>query len=215
MAVEVDAAGADLLGGGVLGADTSAPMTVARWTTLRQARPFQFAIIECYKPKAGALAHAKASVEAAWTAGLAAVDVYHFPSPARAVPPDVQIAASLAVLGGAPFGRMWFDVEPYPYTWSTNIQQNRELLGDLINAARRAGREVGIYTTGHRGVWDRLMGHTTAFSRFPLWNYRWDGRADVSNFQPFGGWQAPTIKQYAGNCQIDGVEYDANWRPTG
>ena len=39
----------------------------------------------------------------------------------------------------------------------------------------------------------------------------YDGDPSFSDFSSFGGWSRPTIKQYAGDASVCGVDIDKDW----
>ena len=39
----------------------------------------------------------------------------------------------------------------------------------------------------------------------------YDDDPSFSDFEPFGGWTTPTIKQYKGDANECGVDIDKNW----
>ena len=60
------------------------------------------------------------------------------------------------------------------------------------------------------------MGDATACPRFtgkPLWYPHYDGVQSFDDFAAFGGWTAPTMKQYKGTTTICDAEVDFNWYP--
>lgn len=41
----------------------------------------------------------------------------------------------------------------------------------------------------------------------------YDGEQNYNDFSPFGGWSRPSIKQYAGDASLCGLDVDLNWYP--
>ena len=59
----------------------------------------------------------------------------------------------------------------------------------------------------------KQMGHDpTGLQQYPLWYANWDGAKSFSDFEPFGGWTKPAIKQYADKGDSDcNVPVDLDW----
>ncbi|MCB9762791.1 MAG: hypothetical protein H6739_23525 [Alphaproteobacteria bacterium] len=196
---------------GCIGADVSQATTQAMWETLLGTYPFRFAVVEAYWPS-GPNPNARTSIDGARAAGITHVDVYHFPGPFSGVSPNQQIEASTQQLKSLSFHHYWIDVEPYAQTWGTDTAHNVKMLAELILAAQARRLSVGVYTSA--SAWAQITGSTTRFADLPLWYYHWDAQDNFDDFQAFGGWTAPTMKQYFGNGNLDGVGYDANWIPS-
>jgi hypothetical protein len=91
---------------------------------------------------------------------------------------------------------------------------------------------TGIYSSNSQ--WSPIMGGTSQFSRYPLWygefyfiflfsaltrvrpllccRYaHYDYNPSFSDFVPFGGWNSPAIKQYAGDESFCSAGVDKNY----
>jgi hypothetical protein len=195
---------------GPYGADVSAAVSEGQWEAIAGKDDIGFAIVRCYRNAKGGTVDAScpATVTAAWTSGISAVDVYHFPI-RNAKTPEQQVGDSLEALGGVNFGRYWLDVEEPDWDADGNV----EFIGRLVNAVRAAGKQPGIYTG--TSAWKGITGGTTDFSALPLW---WVSHGET--FAPFGGWEAPLIVQLSFNLTVSvaheaPVEYDLDqmWSP--
>ena len=51
----------------------------------------------------------------------------------------------------------------------------------------------------------------TGASSLPLWYPHYDSWKSFGDFQAFGGWTSPSIKQYIGNANSCGIGVDYNW----
>ena len=103
-----------------------------------------------------------------------------------------QVQTALDMIQGVPVGRLWLDVEVYPGGRSRAqlealIQEGFDTCGTF---------PCGIYTG--KWWWDAYMGGSTAFSSAPLWYAYYDMIPSLDTWpsQSFGGWPAPTAKQY-------------------
>jgi hypothetical protein len=51
----------------------------------------------------------------------------------------------------------------------------------------------------------------TAASSHPLWYSHYDNNPSFADFQSFGGWSKPTMKQYQGDTNLCGASVDKNY----
>lgn len=79
---------------------------------------------------------------------------------------------------------IWVDVENSGYNVDTSIAELRE----------HRTFTTGIYTSAW--MWGKYMSNTTAYEFLPLWYAHYDMMPNMSDFEPFGGWDTPTMKQY-------------------
>merc|ERR1719397_2444059 len=107
---------------------------------------------------------------------------------------------------------LWYDIENYK--WSTNKASNQQFIIEMIDAGIALGINAGIYTGWV--AWTDIVGRTWNYAHtkgLPLWYPHYDNEPNFSDFEEFGGWTKPNIKQYMGDktsCNV-GVEY--NWYP--
>jgi hypothetical protein len=107
---------------------------------------------------------------------------------------------------GAHFGMLWFDVEG---DWGSDTAANIQFLLGLINQANVMSISWGIYTS--RSQWGPITGNTAEFGEPALWYAHYDNDPSFSDFEPFGGWQKPSIKQFEGDATVCGVGIDKNF----
>ena len=74
-------------------------------------------------------------------------------------------------------------------------------------------QRVGIYTGANS--WNRITCNSTAFSDALLWYPRWDKNPSFAGFVPYGGWTAPTEKQFTGNDFACDIHLDFDYRESG
>ncbi len=166
---------------------------------------------------------------AAWAAAGIQGDVYLFPC--SFVDPVAQVKGMLGNLTavGARFGRVWLDIESNAdpaCAWRSDKKANCAWLQTLVAAVNATGVPLGIYTSIHE--YELLMSDTAEGCQLctgklcpPLWypHYETPPQPNFSDFSPFGGWTAPTVKQFddkAGAPPLPpdcGVGVDANWAP--
>lgn len=76
-------------------------------------------------------------------------------------------------------------------------------------------KKVGIYAS--RYMWSSIYGSFTACpnaaTNVALWYAHYDNTPSFADFQAFGGWKTPTIKQYEGTTSLCGASVDRNWHP--
>jgi hypothetical protein len=121
---------------------------------------------------------------------------------------EIQKALEVIRRTGLERPMVWMDFEDT----STDDTLSRDV-GWIERTMFRCGQEfgvgrIGIYTS--RGWWERYTGNNTEYSIFPLWDANWDNQADLTAFTPYGGWTAPTMKQYAGDRDLWGMKVDFN-----
>jgi GH25 family lysozyme M1 (1,4-beta-N-acetylmuramidase) len=197
---------------GIYGADVSNPVSVAGWQSLIKERGITFGIVRCYESGGKVDPNGPASVKNGWTAGLSAVDVYHFPSLSVDAATQVSQAVSALQAAGAQFGTYWIDVEKGAGWSATDRAANSAFLASLVAAAEAQGLTVGIYTSVYE--WSSNINDSSC-AAYPLWyaQYQTPPQASFAGFTPFGGWTKPALKQFAGNETFGGVSYDGNWMP--
>lgn len=104
---------------------------------------------------------------------------------------------------------IWLDIEIS--NWYANKTKNRQFFQELINADF-GGNRIGVYT--NKNNWSTLMGlDYTEGSQYPLWYPHYDGLASFSDFEPFGGWSEPDVKQFAGKKIVCGFNVDLDYMP--
>jgi hypothetical protein len=65
-------------------------------------------------------------------------------------------------------------------------------------------------------MWTTIFGGKTACPAVggnKLWYAHYDGSAAFTDFSAFGGWTKPTMKQFAGDTTVCGVDLDKNYHP--
>ena len=63
-------------------------------------------------------------------------------------------------------------------------------------------------------MWSQIMGSAGAcngFGSIPLWYAHYDNNPSFSDFQKFGGWTKPNMKQYEGDVTLCGAGVDYSW----
>lgn len=101
---------------------------------------------------------------------------------------------------------LWFDIEG---DWGGNITANRQLLLGLINQANIMSVTWGIYTS--KLQWTSIMADTADFGAPALWYAHYDNDPSFGDFEPFGGWSKPSIKQFQGDATVCGASVDRNF----
>ena len=105
--------------------------------------------------------------------------------------------------------RVWFDVEGY---WN-DFASNRVFFETMINKQRSIGFAAGIYTSYY--MWSIIFDLSYTFqyaSEYPLWYAHYDWVENFSDFDAFGGWTTPYMKQYAGEAITCNFDVDYNYR---
>jgi hypothetical protein len=106
-----------------------------------------------------------------------------------------QVETAFARAAGFPIGAMWLDVEEAPGDLDATELVSRVEAG--LAACRAHAVTCGIYTGP--GFWKTHMADTSALADAPLWYARYNGLPTLAHWadERFGGWTAPTGKQWA------------------
>ena len=138
------------------------------------------------------------SVSNSHAAGMSRTDVYFFPCfSCGNVAGQVSTFWNTVVANQMDINWVWYDLEG---EWSSSYSTNQAFFEELIAQTRAIGFYYGIYTN-YNG-WIYFFGYSYQFtyaSTVPLWYAHYDWVDDFSDFDPFGGWTTPAIKQYIDN----------------
>ena len=156
------------------------------------------------------------TLQAAAAGGIPTRDVYHFPC--RGVDPTQQVNDDVAAVGQGNFHQLWFDIETN-YSpncgWSGDLNSNCDFLASMISAGQSLGISMGVYASAY--MWGSIMGDgctTAADSGLPIWYAHYDGTRSFDDFESFGGWNSPSMKQYSDDSSIGancGISADSDW----
>ena len=108
------------------------------------------------------------------------------------------------------FYRLWFDIEG---TWSSSKSNNKSFFEALVSKATSIGINSGIYSSYYQ--WENIFGLSYKFSKagsWPIWYAHYDNSKSFSDFNAFGGWTSPYMKQYAGDMTACSHDVDYNYR---
>jgi hypothetical protein len=108
---------------------------------------------------------------------------------------------------GVTIDRLWIDIR-----WKRNspIEINKEFLNEIIRSLEQFNMKFGILTT--KSQWNIIMNSTEQYvGKCPLWYSNFDNRQSFDDFQVFGGWKQPSIKQYLGDAKECGVVLNRNY----
>merc|ERR1711988_1430814 len=172
------------------------------WSCLHSSG-FDFAIVQVYDG-GSANKDCVGNVEAATSAGFAHVDIYAFLCPTCMSGSGSQQASTVVNfinsegLSGK-FGMIWIDVEPCSGCLS-DTQTNADFLSDVASTFAGAGLSVGIYTNWVS--WPEIVGSWDGLSSYPVWYPHYDDSQSFSDFESFGGWSSPSIKQFDDSCCV-------------
>jgi len=191
----------------VTGVDVSSALGSA-WSCLR-SNGYSFGIIRGYQSGGRLDPNVVANIRNARAAGIPYVDVYIFPC----VPcgnPAGQMQTLVRGITGENYGMIWLDIERL--SWSGDLTTNRNFITGLINEGAALGKKLGVYTNYNN--WEAIVGVSWAgAAHLPLWYAHYDNVPNFNDFQAFGGWTKPNIKQYAGDKTVCGAGVDLNWYP--
>lgn len=204
------------IGDATTGVDVSQGISKSTWQCLQSPGgqgPVKFAIPRVHTSGGSVDNTGIGSIIAANQAGVAHVDGYIFPCVSCGNPSgQVTTTASALRKAGAKFGMLWLDVEPY--RWSSTLSTNQQFIEGLISGCASAGVKCGVYTNWNS--WGQIVGNSWTYAHgkgLPVWYPHYDKHPSFTDFQPFGGWTSPAIKQYIGDASSCSVGVDYNWYP--
>jgi GH25 family lysozyme M1 (1,4-beta-N-acetylmuramidase) len=189
-----------------LGVDISQLVSTSAYSCL-SSNDYSFAIPRGYQSSGNVDPNVVSNIKNAKAGGIEYVDVYLFPC----VPcgnPAGQASALVNAIRGQNYGQIWIDVETY--AWSSSLSANQNFITAMVNQLKSLGQHVGIYTNYYN--WQSIVGlGWTGCASLPLWYAHYDNNPSFSDFQSFGGWNTPNMKQYAGDVTKCGVGVDLNF----
>ena len=100
---------------------------------------------------------------------------------------------------------LWFAVVG---DWTSNTSANIQFLIGLINQANIMSVNWGLFTSASQ--WNSITGSTAVFGSPALWYSHLNNDPNFNDFEPFGGWKNPSIKQFVGDATECGVGIDKN-----
>ena len=113
---------------------------------------------------------------------------------------------------GAKFGMLWYDIEGT--SWSSDKSANQAFIKAMVEEGKKLGVSAGIYANWNS--WSEIVGRDWSYPSsqgLPVWYPHYDGSASFSDFQSFGGWSKPNIKQYLGDKTSCSAGVDYNYYP--
>ena len=146
-------------------------------------------------------------------AGINYVDFYVFPTMSK--DPRYQARETISYLRdqGVLNGNMvWLDIENHDLFYAScgdNQWFVSEWLDEAANQMPNGRKGVGIYSNWVQ--WNDIMCGWTGASSYDLWYPHYDNWESFGDFQPFGGWYNPNIKQYAGDLYMCSTALDKNF----
>jgi len=159
----------------------------------------------------------KTTLANAAAAGIAHQDVYMFPCPTCSASASSQFNSMVSNLDGSVYGNIWFDIEE-DYAgqyWSTSYATNKAFYADLVSACSSgsAGKTCGVYSNYNN--WVTIFGSSTyqasGGSSLPMWYADYDGELNFDDYEEFGGWSTPAMKQYNGDVSYCSINMDQDY----
>eukprot|EP01062_Namystynia_karyoxenos_P051515 TRINITY_DN4051_c0_g1_i1.p2 TRINITY_DN4051_c0_g1~~TRINITY_DN4051_c0_g1_i1.p2 ORF type:complete len:218 (+),score=46.95 TRINITY_DN4051_c0_g1_i1:93-746(+) len=200
----------------VTGVDVSQSVSESSWSCLQGSGgqgAVEFAVVRAYQSVGRVDPNAAATIKAARAAGVKYVDAYLFPCPKCSNGIAAQVKDTVTALrnAGAKFGILWLDVEA-PNLWGSQAS-NVAILKGFASACKSLGVVPGVYANWNS--WSEIMGNANGYSVIGqnLWYPHYDGVKSFSDFQAFGGWSKPNIKQYLADKSSCSAGVDYNWYP--
>ena len=203
--------------GGLYGIDLWQGTSTSNWQCL--SKTYNYAVVRAFRSNGLYDVHACASLQKAVQGGFSSsnLDVYMFPCPTCSASPSQQVQTMITQLNRCSSswsGRVWLDIEGSQY-WFNNYQQNWNWLRSLVKACLSQATSCGIYSS--QSQWVALFGSASKVdstaAQLPVWYARYPNNQSptLSDFQPFGGWSAPSMKQYAADATVCTLDVDLDF----
>lgn len=208
----------------IWGVDVSTLMSNSTASCLKSLAPAgteTFVIPRAFKSSGNIDTNACPTLESALAVGINRREAYIFPCPSCSLSAAGQIQNTLDNLrsncANAFTNFLWLDIEGAQY-WLNDYIKNQEFFESLVDACLSDDTyQCGIYAS--KNSWQSLFGsidYTYAkASTLALWypHYENTPNPSFSDWTPYGGWTAPTMKQYQGTTTVCDMGVDYNWAP--
>lgn len=177
---------------------------------------YTFLVTRAYKSYGAFDSNAVTTLVNAKNAGMTDAGVYLFPCIGTTKSPQAQVNEMVQGLHSSTYNTVWIDVETNSSPncgWSKDVNFNCNFLKEMVAAVKNAGKQVGIYASHY--MWISIMGSATNcpdFTNVPLWYAHYDHVPSFTDFQGFGNWKTPAVKQYAGTTNMCGGSVDLNFK---
>jgi len=188
-------------------------MASSDWSCLHK-EGFSFAIIQAWDGGYKLNSKLATCINDALKAGFSHVDVYVFMCPnCNGNSPTGTIQSVVDALKGVKYGELWFDIEQCSGCWSTNLGSNCNWIGQAVKEAESLKVNIGFYSNHYE--WGVTVGSgCTSFSKYPIWYADYDDQQNFNDWEAFGGWTKPEMKQYEGGIIKCNLNIDLDWYPS-
>jgi len=188
-------------------------MDLSDWQCLANSG-YNFAVIQAWSGGYGLNSDIGTCISNAYQAGFAHVDVYGFfcPNCDGNNPPNDAISQIVSAVDGTGYGMLWVDVESCEGCWSEDGASNCDYVQSVVSAGQSAGATVAMYSSAYE--WSITVGEgCSGMSNLALWYADYDDEENYNDFEAFGGWSSPNIKQFSGDGTACGIDLDQDWYP--
>ena len=122
------------------------------------------------------------------------VDIYMNPCMKCPYSAEEQIEKMVKELQDKKYRKIWIMVQTKS-GWKSDNKDNCKFLKNLLSKAKELGKSIGI-ATNHK-EWLVVMGSTCEINKYSteLWFIGNDNEETVTNFERFGGFQTPVMKE--------------------
>ena len=202
---------------GGYGVDLWQQTSSSAWSCL--SRKYSFAIVRGFRSTGAPDPYLCYNLNRAASNGFSSsnLDVYFFPCPTcgSASSQMRSMMSTVSACSGSWSGRVWLDIEGSQY-WLGSYSKNWAWYKSLVNACMAtSGLSCGIYS--NQNEWVSLFGGSQyAFgTNLPLWypRYPYNQSPSLSDYQFFGGWNTPVMKQYVGSTTVCNIGVDLDYAP--
>eukprot|EP01138_Halocafeteria_seosinensis_P015729 gb/GECG01016050.1/.p1 GENE.gb/GECG01016050.1/~~gb/GECG01016050.1/.p1 ORF type:complete len:241 (+),score=26.41 gb/GECG01016050.1/:1-723(+) len=215
-----------------VGVDTGSPPVPSQkdYECMKNQSGVSFAIPQCYHtgsfrpgiPYGRFDKHCPNLIQNAWDAGLSAVDIIMYPCVyycKGSKGPEQQVKEMLGNLSehgiSNKYSTVWISVN---HDWFSSKEKNRNFFEGLVSELEKQNQTIGVYTSPHVGYkmnnWKDTMGDWDKGSNYKLWYAHFDGDKNFKEFEPFCGWNKPSMKQYQQTRVLCGKIVNTDWYPS-
>jgi len=120
---------------------------------------------------------------------------------------QVQNLYGAIVMNNVKYRYLWLDIDEV--VWAKTRLENVQYMEELLNATSRIFKDqfIGIKTSSYG--WEKHLGRWKGGCKYRLWWKEWDNFPSFDNFEQFGGWKKPFMKEFTASkdfCGIDMVD---------
>ncbi|CAF1322108.1 unnamed protein product [Adineta steineri] len=192
-----------------IGVDVSQKVSQIQFECLKDSG-YKFIIVRVYRKNGIVDSNCAETIKNARAVGLKQIEAYFLPC-FSCGDASQQVIETIDYLKdeNVEIDRLWLNIEG---KWNNNNSTdiNIQFIEELIVQISNLGMKFGIFTSKFH--WISIMNNITKFSSYaPLWYIEHDNERSFDDFQTFGEWRQPSMKQFIGDVKECGVILNKNF----